>query len=77
MPHCDDCGPIPRTNFYVSVISGTRKGMLAGPYGSHADALAKVNNVRTLARDADPRADWYFYGTAGSDDVFKTVFGIV
>jgi hypothetical protein len=50
--------------FYVSVIDGARKGLLLGPFGDHDRAKARVDEVRRAAREVDPRASFYAYGTA-------------
>lgn len=41
--------------FYVSVVQGTRYGLLAGPYETHAEAKALVPKVRELAERLAPR----------------------
>ena len=67
-----------RRFYYVSCIddsSRQRKALLSGPYGSHTEALSMVPTVRRKAEEADPRACWYFFGTAGSDEALKTAFG--
>ena len=66
--------------FYVTCIEdGPRKrvGWLAGPYERYDEALARVQEVRKLAENADPRAAWYAFGTAGAEEEVKTVFGRV
>lgn len=70
----------PPRYFYVTCIEdGPRKriGWLAGPYAHHEEALARVQEVRKLAEEADARAAWYAFGTAGADKEIKTVFGRV
>ena len=60
-------GPDPRPgHYYVSVIDPEtgRRGLLAGPWSTHAESLAKVDDVRRIACDLDPRAHWYAFGTA-------------
>lgn len=65
-------------NFYfVSVVDGRRKALLAGPYLTHDEALLQVAKVSRLAEEADPRSAWYAFGTAGSDLPHKTTFGVV
>lgn len=63
--------------FYVSVISGRRRALLAGPYPTHDVALSMVDPVAAKARDVDPRAAFYAFGTAGGDAGLSTVFGVV
>lgn len=55
-------------NYYVSVIDGARKALLAGPWAKHADALANVERVSQLAYELDPRSHWYAFGTARLPD---------
>ncbi len=51
-------------NYYVSIIDGTRRGLLAGPFpNDHAGALAAVDRVRGVACRLDPKAWFYAYGT--------------
>lgn len=54
--------------YYVSVVRDAAKGavdcrLLAGPFATHAEALAKVERCREVACDIDPRAHWYGFGT--------------
>lgn len=50
--------------YYVTVIDGTKPYFLAGPWETHAEALAQVESVRRFAEHTDPRAFWMAYGTA-------------
>jgi hypothetical protein len=50
--------------YYVSVIDGSRKGLVSGPYETHGEALQAVERVRRAAEKVDPRAVWYAFGTA-------------
>ena len=50
--------------FYVSVINGSRKGLLAGPFDTHEQALALVDPARIAAKQVNDRAHFYAYGTA-------------
>lgn len=52
------------TGFYVSVMNGTQRGLLLGPYPHQSDALANVDRARDLACVVDPWAHHYTYGTA-------------
>jgi hypothetical protein len=63
--------------FYVSVIDGKRRALLAGPYDTHDEALALVEQVRRKAYDIDPKSHFYAFGTAGSDEELRTLFGKV
>lgn len=60
--------------YYASVIDGDRKGLLMGPFDTHQEALDAVPRPKKLAYAADPKAPWYAYGTAGSDDLFPVRF---
>ena len=62
--HCRECRSAhSRARFYVSVVDGTRYGLLLGPYSDHAGALANVQRGKHLAEAANDRAFWYAYGT--------------
>jgi hypothetical protein len=59
-------------NYYVSIIRDGRVGLLAGPFRKHADALAMVDQARTEAEKADPRAAFDSFGTVRlADDYTK------
>lgn len=66
-----------RKFFYVSCIEGSRKALVAGPYASHEDALNAVYRVKLAASKVDDRSWFYAWGTAGSDDEYKTVLGVL
>lgn len=67
--------PAARKFFYVSAIDGRRRHLVAGPYPTHAEALALVDMVLKLADSRDPRAWFMAWGTAGSDVELKTPLG--
>lgn len=48
--------------FYTSVIDGTRRGYLSGPFETHAEALADVERVRRRAQTDNARAWFYGFG---------------
>jgi len=60
--------------YYTSVIDGDRKGLLTGPFATHAEALADVPRAKQLAEKADRWAAFYAFGTAGSDEVLPVAF---
>lgn len=65
----DEQTPDPRPGaYYVSAIDGPRSALLAGPWPTHAEALAMVDRVRALANELDPRSHWYAFGTARLPD---------
>jgi len=52
--------------YYVSVMKDGKPDnfrLLAGPYETHADALAAVPAATKHAYDYDAKAPWYAYGT--------------
>lgn len=61
--------------YYVSAIDGAKRYLLAGPYTAHETALARVDAVNAYACANDPRAHFMAWGTAGSDETFKTPLG--
>lgn len=65
------------TEYFVSVIDGTRIGYLLGPYPDHATALENVELGRQLAEVNDLFACFYAYGTCSAPTglIKKTVFG--
>ena len=50
-------------DFYCSVIDGGRVGVLAGPYATHEEALAKVETAKALALKANAWAHFFSFGT--------------
>ena len=50
-------------NYYVSIVDGRRRGLLAGPFTSHAEALGWVRAANDAACDVDPRAHFCGFGT--------------
>lgn len=64
-----DQQPDPRPGaYYVSVIDGPRRALLAGPWDTHAEALAAVDTVRELGQRIDPKSHFYAWGTARLPD---------
>lgn len=57
----------PGSGYFVSVIDGPRQGLAAGPYDTHEEALADVEEVRRIGEDVDPRAVFYAWGTCRVD----------
>lgn len=55
-------------HYYVSVVSGDRYGLLAGPFDTHQSALDRVDECRGLAERHDERACWYAFGTCRRED---------
>lgn len=52
------------TGFYVSVVNGTQRGLLLGPYAAQSEAEANLDRARDLAVEVDPWAHHYAFGTA-------------
>lgn len=58
--------------YFVSAIDGSEAYIMAGPYGTHAQALADVDRARQIADQHDRRAWFMAWGTCrieGSDRV--------
>jgi hypothetical protein len=49
--------------YYVSAVDGDRHALCAGPYPSHATALARVEPMREEWEGRDPRAAFAGWGT--------------
>jgi hypothetical protein len=64
-------------SYYVSVVAGPRYRLLAGPYDRHADAIAAVDRAAALAKEIDPGAIWYAYGTCRIPPGHPTPAGIL
>lgn len=74
----DHATDAPGSVYFVSVIDGPRRGLLAGPYETHGQALEDVEAVRAVAEEADPRAAFYAFGTARADgDPFASRPGVL
>lgn len=57
---------MPRTDildYYVSIIRDGRKGLLAGPFATHTEAIANVSAARDEAYNVDPRSWFDLFGT--------------
>lgn len=56
--------PVP--GFYVSVMNDDtgRRALAEGPFETHMEALVAVDGVKDAWFRVDPRAPWYFWGTA-------------
>lgn len=57
---------MPRTDildYYVSIVRDKRRGLLAGPFATHTEALANVSAATAAASDVDPRAWFDLFGT--------------
>jgi len=60
-----ECGnPHPRNaNFYVTAIDGRKTLPLSGPYPTHAEAVAMVDEIKERAISVDPGAAFASFGT--------------
>ncbi len=65
--HVCTTGECPTGNYYVSAIDGPSYWLLAGPYLTHAEALALVDRVKALCHDNHPRSFFYSFGTCRSE----------
>lgn len=57
---------MPRTDirdYYVSIIRDGRKGLLAGPFATHTEAIANVSAARNEAYKVDPWSWFDLFGT--------------
>lgn len=66
--------------YFVTVKDYDRTGWLAGPYLTHAQALAEIDRFNARCQELDLKAFWYAYGTASTaaDEAAKirTVFNL-
>ncbi len=53
-----------QTRFYVTVVRGTKRGWLAGPFSTYALAQRKIPKVRAVASQIDPWCDFDAFGVA-------------
>lgn len=67
--------------YFVSAIDGPRTYLMAGPYETHADALANVDKALNIAYEHDARAWFMAWGTVripGSQKVGRlTALGLI
>jgi hypothetical protein len=49
-------------NYYVSAVDGPTFYLMLGPFASHADALARVDEVRAFSIDKDRSGKACFMG---------------
>jgi len=66
-PGCD-----PDYAYYVSILDGTRSAFALGPFATHDEALAHVNEVTGFVTERDPRGPFYAYGTARASRPYST-----
>jgi hypothetical protein len=62
---------------YVSAIDAGRPYIIAGPYGSHAEARENVDAVQSIACDMNGRAHFMAWGTCSAADVIDTPLGAI
>lgn len=58
-------------SYYVSVVDGGRFNVLAGPYGTHKEAIAMVDPTRAIANELDARSHFYGFGTVRMKDGYN------
>lgn len=58
----------PRPGFYyVSALDGDRSARVRGPFTTHPEALAAVDEARRKLIDLKPEAHWYAFGTCRTE----------
>lgn len=67
------CGAdhVPDASYYVSAEDGGRSALASGPYPTHAEALARVDEVRERAIRSDGKAHFYSWGTVAMPGTYK------
>lgn len=50
-------------SYYVSIKDGQKFGLLAGPFKTHAEALAMVDRAAAIAKEVDPWSAFAAFGT--------------
>jgi hypothetical protein len=70
-PHVCTPESCPPGFYYVTCIDGDKWWKMAGPYATHAEALADQKRVRRIADDIDPRSVWKSWGTAKMKDGYS------
>jgi hypothetical protein len=50
--------------FYVTVVNGTRRDVLLGPYDAREDALENVDRASGYVEERFADGGWWAYGTA-------------
>lgn len=58
-----DAAPV-WVGYYASVQNGSRRGLLLGPFATHAEAESHVPAAQAAAEQIDSFAGFYAYGTA-------------
>jgi hypothetical protein len=68
-----ECGErhTPGASYYVSAADGGRSALASGPYDTHAEALAKVDEVRERAVRQDGQAHFYSWGTVAMPGTYR------
>jgi hypothetical protein len=61
---CDAVHCPPTGGYYVTCVDGPQWWKMAGPYQTHAEALADVDRARDIANKIDGRAWFMGWGTA-------------
>lgn len=64
LPHtCTPESCPPGDSYFISAVDGNHHFYMAGPYQTHAEALANVNRALEIARKHDGRAWFMSWGT--------------
>lgn len=71
------CGEHADLAFFITTARPGAVSFVAGPYRTHAEALAAFRSVQEYAERVDPRAVWYSFGTARARKDQRTVLGVL
>jgi hypothetical protein len=59
------------SKYYVSAIDGKKTVLLSGPYATHAEAVALVDEIKDLAIKLDPKAAFASFGTVAMKSTYR------
>jgi hypothetical protein len=65
--HVCTSGECPAGNYFVTALDGPSFYYMAGPYPTHAEALALVDKAKAIAYEHDGKAWFMAWGTARSE----------
>ena len=61
----------PGAKYYVTAVDGKKTIPLSGPYPTHAEAVAMVDEMKELAIKLDPKAAFASFGTAAMKSSYR------